>query len=236
MTDLADEIERRARDLGRSPAPTDDAISLGYWIAGQVQPLLAALRASRPEPITGGPEIKLVEMQDWSQGYAQDAPPVWRVELGGYCADFEHEQAARNWADSIVRYASRPEPAADAVERVAKLEAELAREDRSHSETIDQRDAAESALSEAYLIVTGRAPKWSNLFGYREALDDIRDALPAPQPGEVEVERSAVVKWLRRWSADLISRGRTEAGEWADTLARDVAQGCHRTDQEGRTR
>jgi hypothetical protein len=48
--DLAAEIERRVRELGCSPAPTDDAISLGYYVAGQVQQLLAALRAPRPEP------------------------------------------------------------------------------------------------------------------------------------------------------------------------------------------
>lgn len=33
---------------------------------------------------------------------------------------------------------------------------------------IDQRDAAEAALSETYLIVTGRQPEWSNRFGYRD--------------------------------------------------------------------
>lgn len=50
MTDLADEIERRVRDIGRSPRPENDATSLGFWVAGQLQSLLTALRASRPEP------------------------------------------------------------------------------------------------------------------------------------------------------------------------------------------
>ena len=40
---------------------------------------------------------------------------------------------------------------------------------------IDQRDAAEAALSETYLIVTGRQPEWSNRFGYRDAVREIRE-------------------------------------------------------------
>src|SRR3546814_4110817 len=53
----------------------------------------------------------------------------------------------------------------------------IAREEQSHSRTIDERDAAEKALSDAYAIVTGRPPEWSNHFGYKDALDEMADAL-----------------------------------------------------------
>src|SRR3546814_637262 len=64
--------------------------------------------------------------------------------------------------------------AADALEAKDR---EIAREEQSHSRTIDERDAAEKALSDAYAIVTGRPPEWSNHFGYKDALDEMADAL-----------------------------------------------------------
>lgn len=72
--------------------------------ASDMQPATDAA-SDRNRPAAGGPVVALVEMEDWSQGYAQPAPPVWRVELAGCVADFEHEQAARNWASAIVDYA-----------------------------------------------------------------------------------------------------------------------------------
>lgn len=77
-------------------------------LARRASDILAALRAPRPaepEAGVGGPVVSQVQMEDWSQGYAQPAPPVWRVELGAQVADFDHEQAARNWAAAIVAYA-----------------------------------------------------------------------------------------------------------------------------------
>lgn len=50
-------------------------------------------------------------------------------------------------------------------------------EERAHLQTIDERDAAEEAMSQAYYLVTGNSPQWSNMFGYPEALEDIGDAL-----------------------------------------------------------
>jgi hypothetical protein len=42
---------------------------------------------------------------------------------------------------------------------------------------IDERDAAEQAMSQAYYLVTGNSPEWSNNFGYTEALQEIEDCL-----------------------------------------------------------
>lgn len=38
---------------------------------------------------------------------------------------------------------------------------------------IDERDAAEDALGQAYYLATGRSPEWSNKFGHKEALAEI---------------------------------------------------------------
>ena len=43
-------------------------------------------------------------------------------------------------------------------------------------QVIDERDAAQEALSQAYYLITGRSPEWSNHFGYAEALEEIDDA------------------------------------------------------------
>lgn len=40
---------------------------------------------------------------------------------------------------------------------------------------IDERDAAEEALSQAYFLITGKSPEWSNIFGYKE-VEEIDDA------------------------------------------------------------
>lgn len=71
-----------------------------------------------------------------------------------------------------------------AKDRIIELEAEneslLRRigsvEMKDHLQTIDERDAAEETLSQAYYLITGRSPQWSNMFGYQEALQDIDDA------------------------------------------------------------
>lgn len=59
---------------------------------------------------------------------------------------------------------------------VRRLAAELEREDRAHTQTCAERDAAEEALSQAFFLVTGRSPEWSNHFGHIEALAEIEDA------------------------------------------------------------
>ncbi len=49
--------------------------------------------------------------------------------------------------------------------------------DKDELHTIDQRDAAEDAISEVYNLVIGRAPEWSNLFGYSDAVAQIKFTL-----------------------------------------------------------
>ena len=49
---------------------------------------------------------------------------------------------------------------------------------------IAQRDAAEEALSSAYEAVVGRPVEWNNLFGYADALAEIRAAIRALSAAE----------------------------------------------------
>lgn len=44
---------------------------------------------------------------------------------------------------------------------------------------IEERDAAEEALAQAYFLVMGHSAEWSNIFGHAEALEEIGDAVNA---------------------------------------------------------
>ena len=59
--------------------------------------------------------VERVECVDWSQGHEQPADPLWRIALGGYCADFPSEQAALNFASQIEALIPRPSRQAAAV-------------------------------------------------------------------------------------------------------------------------
>ncbi|EFU1603879.1 protein Ead [Salmonella enterica] len=51
-------------------------------------------------------------------------------------------------------------------QRIAELE-------RSETQLINERDDAESALNDAYKVVMGQAPEWSNWFSFGNAIDEI---------------------------------------------------------------
>lgn len=61
--------------------------------------------------------------------------------------------------------------------REAELLNSLAAEERAHGSTIDERDEAESALSKIHLLATGESPRWSNNYGYAEAVERIESAI-----------------------------------------------------------
>lgn len=50
------------------------------------------------------------------------------------------------------------------------------REEAAELQLIDERDRAEEAMSQAYFLITGRSPEWSNPFGFDQALEDVDDA------------------------------------------------------------
>lgn len=76
-----------------------------------------------------------------------------------------YTQAALNAAaDLIERYAAQP------------TSAQNDKDERAYLQIIDERDAAQEALSQAYYLVTGRSPDWSSVWGINECLEEIDDA------------------------------------------------------------
>lgn len=49
----------------------------------------------------------------------------------------------------------------------------IARLDRSETQLIVERDAAEETLAGVYEAVMGHAPVWSNVFTYTDAIDEV---------------------------------------------------------------
>lgn len=54
---------------------------------------------------------------------------------------------------------------------------EIEHQERQLLATIDERDAAEESLSQAYFLVIGHSPEWSNCFGHADALREIECAV-----------------------------------------------------------
>lgn len=59
--------------------------------------------------------------------------------------------------------------------RAQDLERRLAKEERDHLRTIDDREEAEAALGTAFYMVTGRHPEWSSAFDYADALEELQE-------------------------------------------------------------
>ncbi len=53
------------------------------------------------------PPVERIETVDYSTGFKRAGEPLWRVSVGGYCTDFEHEAAANNFHAAIDCLAAR---------------------------------------------------------------------------------------------------------------------------------
>jgi len=120
-------------------------------------------------------------------------------------------EAAITWAEKLL---SIPAPKVDSKED---------QDDRAILQVIDERDAAEEALSQAYYLITGSSPHWSNRFGYKEALEDIDDAqqllrksLAKPSPLEgTGWDTIEIQKRIRRWVESRLGMDAMDAHERA---------------------
>lgn len=83
-------------------------------------------------------------------------------------------QAREQLAATVKRIAEQREyyegVIADGSKRIAELE-------RSETQLINERDAAESALADMYQAATGERPEWSNMFGFADAVDVVEERL-----------------------------------------------------------
>ncbi|EBW5315606.1 ead/Ea22-like family protein [Salmonella enterica subsp. enterica serovar Haifa] len=67
---------------------------------------------------------------------------------------------------------------ADAAEvEITALRQRIAELERSETQLINERDAAESALADMYQAATGERPEWSNMFGFADAVDVVKERL-----------------------------------------------------------
>ncbi|HCC1175191.1 TPA: ead/Ea22-like family protein [Salmonella enterica subsp. enterica serovar Paratyphi C] len=67
---------------------------------------------------------------------------------------------------------------ADAAEvEITALRQCIAELERSETQLINERDAAESALADMYQAATGERPEWSNMFGFADAVDVVEERL-----------------------------------------------------------
>lgn len=78
---------------------------------------------------------------------------------------------------------------------------------------IDERDAAEEALSQAYYLVTGKSPDWSSGFGRNEALGDIEDACALLREVAKSADRDNEVKRLLAERDAAIANAARKLGE-----------------------
>jgi len=60
---------------------------------------------------------------------------------------------------------------------VRRLQSAATKEDARHEQTCKERDAAEEALSRAYVLIVGQSPEWSNNFGHQHALKEIQKTI-----------------------------------------------------------
>lgn len=68
---------------------------------------------------------------------------------------------------------------------------------------INERDAAERALSQAYYLITGKSPEWSNLFGHKEVLQEIDEAQQLLRTAcRKRTETNNIFTQIRNWARD----------------------------------
>lgn len=62
---------------------------------------------------------------------------------------------------------------AELTARIEPMDRRIAELERSETQLINERDSAESALSDAYKAVMGQAPEWSNWFSFENAIEEM---------------------------------------------------------------
>ncbi|EFA3440981.1 ead/Ea22-like family protein [Escherichia coli] len=138
---------------------------------------------------------------------------------------FDEQKNAENNARYIAAF--NPEVAQallDEREAQSKLIAEL---EESEEQLINERDNAESALSDMYFAATGDRPEWSNCFSFSDAVDAVVDRiadLEAKQPSPVVPE--GLVKAVRFYEQVKRENPPVETGAWKDAVDWVLKEAC----------
>lgn len=76
--------------------------------------------------------------------------------------------------------------------RVCELEERIAELENSETQLINERDAAESAMSDMYQAATGERPEWSNMFGFADAVDVVEERLATLEANQSQTTPTGV--------------------------------------------
>lgn len=102
----------------KANAMADDCVGDGWELVGyfrekarqaqanadSTRDAVTRLVLARPRAAVGSVKVERVETVPLLHPFDDsETPPIWRIVIDGYCADFEVEQAARNFAAAIER-------------------------------------------------------------------------------------------------------------------------------------
>lgn len=192
-------------DPALSHASLADGGQIHEAVHAIIRALPARLTAQSGEQQSCEP-IATVEMIETVTGdfYTEPGEPIWRVMVGEYCADFDFEQAARNFAsainlaaqsgegrsgageDALARFGHHPDPATDFCIEVTELECIVT------DKELGLRDDEEIPLSRIARAMTFRVGEDEIAVGAKQHLREIESraaALNARQSGEGEREK-----------------------------------------------
>lgn len=96
---------------------------------------------------------------------------------GSYAWGPDYQQVLSHLRETESQLATAQAQYADSLDE-AKAEIErLEKQLRDDTRLIAERDDAEEAIGQAYCIVVGHWPEWSNAFGHDHALEEIKDKI-----------------------------------------------------------
>ena len=138
---------------------------------------------------------------------------------------FDEQKNAENNARYIAAF--NPEVAQALLDEREAQSKRIAELEESEEQLINERDNAESALSDMYFAATGDRPEWSNCFSFSDAVDAVVDRiadLEATQPSPVVPE--GLVKAVRFYEQVKRENPPVETGAWKDAVDWVLKEAC----------
>ncbi|MEH3884249.1 ead/Ea22-like family protein [Escherichia coli] len=138
---------------------------------------------------------------------------------------FDEQKNAENNARYIAAF--NPEVAQALLDEREAQSKRIAELEESEEQLINERDNAESALSDMYFAATGDGPEWSNCFSFSDAVDAVVDRiadLEAKQPSPVVPE--GLVKAVRFYEQVKRENPPVETGAWKDAVDWVLKEAC----------
>lgn len=99
----------------------------------------------------------------------------------------------------------------------------LAKEERAHTLTIEQRDAAQEAINAMYQAVLNLPPEWSSMYGFDDAVRDVEERAIDMQQGRRAAELQAAAAIAERDAALDVLREVAVLGHGKCTIGKPLA-------------